>query len=134
MPSHAVATVAAKKSMNEALTTPPIYPEDAQDEPSPTLFADEHEADVFRQLLIICLPPQTSREGQRYLDGCNRMIALAWVLAPEQFNGGNCDQVAARLGIGPTVFKNQVHEVRDILAQKPGPFWGVCPDEVPKEA
>lgn len=76
-------------------------------------------ADLFRRLLIMCLPPKATYGGQRrFHAGYHRMVALTYRLAPELFMGMHQDELALSLGITRQAFLRQLKYVDRMLAAR----------------
>ena len=75
-------------------------------------------ADLFRRLVIECLPVRTYGEIRRSVAGHRRFVALVYRIAPEVFQGMTERELAARLGIKERAFRDQLAEADKILAHR----------------
>lgn len=84
------------------------------------LLADKQDvADIFRRLFAMCLPDKGRYRGaRRFQSGYNRLVAIAYHVAPEMFNGMTQEEVAGMLGISRRAFLKQLDEVRVMLAAR----------------
>jgi len=122
----------------------PFPGEDPPAASSATFAGKQDAADIFRQLFIACIPPRSYGDDQepvglQRLPGFHRMIAVAWVTAPELFKGTPRTRLAAQLGIPQQRFAELCSEARGLLDQSrseksAGPSWPPSPVEVPREA
>ena len=75
-------------------------------------------ADLFRRLVIQCMPPRTYGELRRWEAGHRRMVALVFRIAPEVFEGMTERELAARLGIRERAFRDHLAEADKILERR----------------
>jgi hypothetical protein len=85
-------------------------------EPSSELLAGEQAQEIFWMLFAGCLPNGgVYRGARRWKAGYNRMVAIAYLTAPEVFVGMNKKQVACELDIDERVFRRLLREVAATL-------------------
>ena len=86
-------------------------------------FAGHDGADIFRRLIAMCMPDSnTSYRGARaWRAALNRMVAVMYHVAPEQFLGKNQTEIATALGITPRAFRKQLATVAAMLAARRPP-------------
>lgn len=98
---------------------------DASDGATKSLFdaqlvaaSDKHQvAEIFAQMFRKCIPAgSTYKGGRRWKAGYNRMVAIAYVVAPELFFGMTHGQVAAELEITERQFCALRTEIKSTLA------------------
>jgi hypothetical protein len=95
-----------------------IEPESGQDTYLALLGGNTDAADIFRRLFVMCLPPRTYSDLRHVRGAYHRMVALAFTVAPEVFEGRTAKTVAQQLGITPRCFMDHLAEVARMMRQR----------------
>ncbi len=92
----------------------PVMPAEA----AAVLAGKRATADTFKMLLYSCLPALTYGDAPLNQSGYHRMVAIAYRVAPEIFDGMTARQVAKKIGISREAFDLQLAEADQILVRQ----------------
>jgi hypothetical protein len=110
---------AARAFVHPADAIEPMFGGELQESHLELLSAKVDAVDIFRRILIQCMPPAGAyRGGRRWKAGYNRMVAFAWLAAPEIFVGMTEADVAQSIGISRRMFCTHLATLRTELAAR----------------
>jgi len=111
------------------------------------LFAGKLDgADLFRLLVLGCMPARGRHDGSRSASWYLQFIAMVYRVAPETFKGLDSAEIARRVGAEVPALEAELAEAERLLrrpgdrrsrkapASEHGSFPGTRPIEVPREA